>query len=329
MPSEAQIMSQSKAAYNQWCVQWREHAKTHGRFSMKDLGDFENIGIGKAVLCIANGYSFEENLETIKKLQHNVDIMCCDKTLGHCLDNGIKPTYVMVCDANVNFEKYLEPWKDKVSEITLFISVCANPKWTNNIKWGDICFFVNKDILKSELEFSELSGCKNFIPAATNVSNAMVVMLTQSDDRGRVNFFGYDKILLIGYDYSWRMDGKYYAFDQNGNGKAEYMRHIYCKTINDSIAYTSGNLAFSSEWLTKYVKTFKLPVVQCTRESIFHADLISDLEQSMKYTFRPNDAKLVKETIATKNALMKEAERLNQKLRKIGREHFYAFASSI
>jgi uncharacterized protein with gpF-like domain len=62
-----QIVKQSKTAYAQWCVQWRDHAKRHAKYEQKSFEDFRNSGIGKAALLVANGYSFEENIETIKK----------------------------------------------------------------------------------------------------------------------------------------------------------------------------------------------------------------------------------------------------------------------
>lgn len=329
MPSSDQIMQQSKAAYGQWCVQWREHARQHSKLPMKSLIDFENTGVGKAMLCIANGYSFEENIETIKKYQDQVDILVCDKTLGHCLDNGIKPTYCLVCDANVSYEKYLEPWKDKLDGITLFMNVCGNPQWTDGKKWKNIYFFVNKDIINSQVEFSELSGCQNQIPAATNVSNAMVVFLTQSDNDGRNNFFGYDKILLIGFDYSWRAGKKYYAFDELGGGKFNYMRHLYLKNINDSMAYSSGNLSFSSQWLEKYIKAFKLPVVQCSKETIMSALYFGDLAKNMQYKFRTGDGARVRQMLVERNKFAAEIKKREAALRAIGRDHFYASFASI
>ncbi len=328
MPTPEQITAQSKAAYGQWATQWREHATWHSKHKMKDLGDFENQGIGKPILCIANGYTFEENIETIKLLQENVDIMACDKTLGLCLQNGIRPTYVLVCDANVSYEKYLEPWKDQLKGITLFSNVCANPQWTEE-KWKDIYFFVNKDIINSEVEFSALSGCKNMIPAATNVSNAMVVFLTQSDNSGRCNFFGYDKILLIGYDYSWRPDGNYYAFDKLGGGKFNYMRHMYLKNLNDTYCYSSGNLAFSAEWLEKYIKSFKLPVVQCSKETIMGGAYFGDLSDNMKYKFRRGDAGRVRKLVSDRNQMSKTIKRIDKTMRQIGKDHFYASYASI
>ena len=67
--TEEEIIHQSKSCYGQWKEQWRENAKFHGtRFPMHSFKDLANSGIGKAALCVANGYSFEENIETIKNI---------------------------------------------------------------------------------------------------------------------------------------------------------------------------------------------------------------------------------------------------------------------
>lgn len=327
--NEQAILEQSKAAYKQWCEQWRRHAREHLPFKKKSLHDFENIGVGKAVLCVANGYSLEENIETIKENQHNVDILCCDKTLGHLLDNGITPTYVMVCDANVDYDKYLKPWKDKLSKTILFNNACGNPEWTRNGNWKDIYFFINKDILSSEVEFSRLSGCQNFIPAGTNVSNAMVVLLTQSDNHGRKNFFGYDKILLIGFDYSWKYDGKYYAFNDDGDGKAQYMRHLYLTTPSGEFGYTSGNLAFSRDWLAKYIGTFNLPIVQCAKDSILVLGKTGKLEEQMKYKHKPEDGVTVRKAVDELRKIKARETELFNRINEIGKEHYWAHAQTI
>lgn len=324
------IVQQSKSAYNQWCGLWRDHAKRHAVFApFKPLSDFVNSGVGKACLVVANGYSLEENIETIKKHQDKVDILCCDKTLGHLIENGIIPTFCLVCDAQVNYENYMEPWKDKLQDTVLFMNVCANPKWSFNGNWKDKYFFVNHDSIKSEIEFSGLSGCQNMIPAGTNVSNAMVVFLTQSDNTGRRNFFGYDKILLIGFDYSWRFGKKYYAFDETGNGKSNYMRHLYVNNLSGSPAYTSTNLAFSAQWLEKYIGSFKLPVVQCSRETILHTQYVGELEAQMQYNYRREDAEFVAREMKKQSRLTKELEQIQKRLMSIGEDHYYKFLSTV
>lgn len=319
----SQILAQSKAAYGQWAKQWREQAKFSSKFPQKDLRDFENTGVGKAILCVANGYSFEENIETIKKYQHNVDILACDKTFGHLVSHGITPKYLMLCDANVDYDRYLKPYLDHCKDTILFSNVCANPKWLDGVPWKDLYFFVNKDILESEKEFGGLSGCSNFIPAGTNVSNAMVVFLTQSDNGGRKNFFGYDKILLIGFDYSWRAGKKYYAFNETADNKNNYMCHAYITVHSGEFAYTSGNLAFSASWLSTYAKAFQLPLVQCTKATITTNIPFGDLESQMKYNYKQEDGEAVRKYVNELRKLNKMKKQLETQLARIGKDHWF------
>lgn len=323
-PSESEVKQQSISCYTQWCVQWREHAKYHGtRFTMHSFEDLENSGVGKAALCIANGYSFEENIETIKKYQANVDIIACDKTIKHCIDNGIKVKYCVVCDANVSYEKYLEPIKDKLEDTILITNVCANPKWSVNGNWKKVYFFVNQDVLQSEKEFSALSGCNNIVIAATNVSSQMVVLLTQSDNNFIRNVFGYDKYLLIGFDYSWSEN--YYAFDPAGGGKHNYMRNIYLKSFAGDLVYTSTNLMFSARWFDNYLKTFKLPVFQCSKRSIISgATAIRDLEKEMQYSYRPEDSHFIQKLVKMRQGLLAQAKEIDQKLSDVAYDHLLA-----
>jgi len=326
---EKTTRQQSLNAYNQWCKQWREHAEFHRKFDMKSFEDFRNTKLGKAIVCIANGASFEQNIEHIKENQDKADIFVCDKALGHCLDNGIVPSYVMVCDANVDFKKYLEPWKDKLKDVVLFSNVCGNPLWTEEKYWKDVYFFVNEDVIKSEVEFSKISGCKNFIPAATNVSNQMVVLLTQSNNKGRCNFFGYDKIILTGYDYSWAHGENYYSFDKTGGGKANYMRQLFITNCNSDLCYTSNNLLFSSGWLAKYIKTFKLPIVQCSKKTILDVGKWGKIEEQMKYSHKSTDRFKVNDLIMQRRNLSKKVQYIEKELTQIGKDHYYAFLASV
>lgn len=327
--STEQIKQQSLNAYGQWKEQWRAQSKSNSKFEMKPLTDFENSGVGKAILCVANGYSFEENIETIKKYQKNVDILACDKTLGHLLDNGIVPTYLVLCDANVSYEKYMEKWKDQLQDTIIFANVCANPKWLDNGNWKDRYFFVNMDVIKSEEEFSQISGCKNFIPAGTNVSNAMVVFLTQSTNEGRRNFFGYDKILLIGFDYYWRFGGKYYSFNESGDGKANYMRHTHMLDLNSNPGYTSNNLVFSVKWLEKYLGAFNLPVVQCTRNTILSAKHFGKLEEQMQYSFKREDKVTVKKLMNKLTEIETARNQVISRIQEMGRDHYFGYLASV
>jgi hypothetical protein len=322
------IKLQSESALKQWGPQWRKHARINSVYDMKSLEDFEFSGVGKAVLCVANGYSLEENIETIKKYQHLVDIIVCDKAMGHLFEHGITPKFVMVCDANVSYEKYMKPWEDKLQDTILLSNVCGSLDWPRNGNWKDKYFFTNQDVLGSEKEFIEISGCKNVIAAGTNVSNAMVVILTQCTNEGPKNFFGYDKILLIGYDYSWRHNGKYYAFDEDGGKKAQYMRHNYCQTSDGDFCYSSGNLLFSAQWFENYVRVFNLPVVQCTTKSVLSLKT-GVLAEQMQYNFRKEDAPLMGSFANELREINKRRAEITKKIKDIKADHWFAFMSSV
>jgi hypothetical protein len=316
------IRKQSEAAYRQWAPQWREHAKIHSKYEMKSLSDFEYSGVGK-------GYSTEVEIETIQKYQENVDIICCDKSLGHLLDHGIKPKFCMVADANVSYEKYLSKWKDELQDTILIMNVAGNPKWTELGNWKDRYFITVMDVLKSEKEFMALSGCTNVIAAGTNVSNGLVIFLTQCDNSGRKNFFAYDKILLIGFDYSWKTTKKYYAFDAEGSGKSNYMRHCYLLDLNRDLCCSSNNLLFSAQWLNQYINSFKLPVIQCTRETVLVTKNVGVLADQMQYSHRKEDSKTVKNLFKLRRLLVEQKTQIDKSLAEMSRDHYYSFIASL
>lgn len=327
--STNEIVEQSKAAYKQWAEQWREHAKIHREMNIRTtFMDFANIGVGRALLLVGNGYSLEEEIETIKKYGHNVDIMVCDKALGHLLDHGIKPQYVVVCDANVSYEKYLEPWKDQISESILFINSCGNPEWTEQA-WKSKCLFVNMDAIDSQKEFGPLSGCTNFLPAATNVSNQMLVLATQSSNAGRNNWFGYDKIILVGYDYSWTDDGHYYAFDNDADGKRQYMSHAHCLDRAFRPCYSSSNLIFSAKWLDDYVNGYRLPVVSGTKRTLLSTIPTKPLDKQLQYTHKPHHGITVRGLSELKLSLLAQVQKIDQRIGALGQEHLISFRESI
>jgi len=318
---ELDVRRQSQAAYAQWAKIWREHAKEHARHEMKDMLALQNVGIGKACLVIANGHSFEKNLETIRKYQGNVDILAVDKCVRHCLENGITPTYALVCDANVSYETYMQPVEHLLQDTILLANVCANPKWAASGNWKDRYFFVNKDVLKSEAEFMALSGCKNVIPAGTNVSNCAIVVLTQCDEAGKRNFFGYDKLLMIGFDYAWG-DDSYYAFDREGGGKRHYMKTVYAFNLRSELVYTSSNLLFSAKWIERYITVFKVPAVQCSTDSILRGWKLGNLEEQLQYRYKPEDAKRVIDLLEYRRNLQAQIDGINRQIMDVGRDHF-------
>lgn len=320
---------QSETVLKQQGEKWRKHATRHAELAPhKSLEQFQNYGVGKALIIIANGASFEKQIDVLKEHHKDHDILCCDKTLGHLLNNGIKPTFCLVADANVSYETYLKPWETQLNKTTLFMNVTANPDFSFNGNWKERFFFVNFDVVRSEVEFMALSKCQNKVAAATNVSNNMVVFVTQCDNNQRRNFFGYDKIILLGFDYSWMPDGNYYAFDKHARGKHNYMRHIYTINRHGEMVFTSSNLLFSAQWLENYLQIFKLPVVNCSTDGILGKVKSRPLAEQIPYRFKTAHRDIVKSEMKRRDDLVRELHRVDARLIGIGQQHWDNFVQT-
>lgn len=325
------VKEQSKAAYLQHRDIWRKNARDNALREQKSFEELKHTGIGKAMVLVAMGYSFEQQVETLKKYQGNVDIMCCDKALGHLLDHGITPTYCLIADARVDYEKWMRPWADdpRISEVTAILNVCSNPEWAHMPNWKEIYFHVNRDAMEYEQEFLKMTNCPNVVIAGTNVSNAMLVFATQCSERGRQNFLGYDKYILVGYDYCFSHKGGYYAFDWDANGKRNYMKHLYLVDINGNQVYTSQNLAHSAQWINKYIQTFGIPAVVCADYTLLGKCKKAVLEDQMQYKLDPEDSGIVKKLDKEMRDLHSKIEYTKNKLRVLGEKHYYGFVASI
>ncbi len=277
--SSKDVKQQSLQVFDQFGEsKWIPYAKKNALLpNRRDPAELKNIGIGKALLCVGMGASLEDHIETIKKYRDRVDILVCDKGFALLLDHGIKPDYVMLCDCNIIYQKWAKKLHktcstcghetDYSEEVKLIATPYANPTWTH--KWkGPIYFYVNRDAIGSEKHFIPIMGKVRVIPASSNVSNAMIVFMTGMDEWNSFNFAGYERIFLVGYDYSWRPGENYYCFS-NPYPKRHYMAHHIMLDVNKDVVFTSGNLLFSARWLHQYCNAWKnMPVVNCSGRGI-------------------------------------------------------------
>lgn len=277
-----QVKAQSDSVFNQFGEKvWIPNAKKNVQIPHKDTKDFHNIGIGKRLVCCALGESLEENVDVIKKYRDRCDVLTCDKGFQPLLERGIKADYVILCDANIVFDKWIKDAIKETKGVKLLATPYANPEWTT--KWqGDIYYFINKDSIQSEKIFIKIFGDGvRVIPAGSNVSNAMLIFFTGADEGNDINYSGYEEFLLVGYDYSWRPDGNYYAW-KNPAPKRYYMNHRTMLDFNNNVIFSSENLLFSAKWLYSYITTFNLPIVNCSKRGLLDIPYKEDLEAVLK-----------------------------------------------
>lgn len=213
------------------------------------MSALRNQGIGKELVIVSMGGSFEKQVETLKKYQHKVDIMAVDKAFVPLMEHGIRPDFVLVADAQVSFSNYCEPFLNKTKDIVLLSNVNANPDWHSNWK-GIKSFYVNKDNIESEKEFSAISGCNDQIHAGSNVSNAALIYAN--------SVLNYDKYILLGFDFCWGIGEKFYSFasgtEKLGN-KSVALNNMRVLDRKYEMVNCSENLWFSARWLDMYIRT--------------------------------------------------------------------------
>lgn len=311
-----EVLQQSKGAFAQWEKVWRENSKINGKVFREDprtmtRKEILHEGAGKTCLCVAYASSLEDNIETLQKYNDNdgYDIICVDKAFGELVKHGIKPKYVVLCDAGVSYKDWCEPYIDDTEDVILVSNINGNIEWSKNWK-GKINFFVNKDNIKSEEIFMKISGCPDLIPAGSNVGNSVVIFAT--------HILGYDEYLLLGYDHCWRDEDNYYAF--NDSPKRYWMKHINAIDMNGDFVYTSSNLFFSARWLSDYYRNFCIPnrvkMFNCSGKGLVALVPTAKLEWKLKKAISRVLSPMEKQKIV-QNKMMQKVFTLKDKKEKI------------
>lgn len=281
---------------------WKPNAQVNVGLPNKSSWELQNIGVGKYLVICATGESLEDHVDTIKKHRDDIDVMACDKSFALLMEQGIKPDYCFICDANIPF-RYVEKWIDKSDGVKLIATPYANTEWTKAWK-GERYYFVNKDSIETEKVFLPIIGKDTrVIPASTNVSNAMVVYMTGYDEVSRSNFSGYEKLFLVGYDYSWRPNGKYYAY-MDPIPKRHYMNHLMLLDINRDYVFTSQNLLFSAKWLYDYCHFHNPNVFNCSGRGILDIRKLGNLKEELNIV---KDIKSKTEAVRNAYSLLQSA----------------------
>lgn len=276
--TEREVRQQSENAFEQWRETWDKNAKENGDLFKQNptsMQDLLHIGAGKTLLCVAYAPGLDNHLETIKKYRENEawDIACVDKAFGVLVENGIIPEFCFVSDAGISYEKWLKPYEEASEQSILLACVTANTEYT--AKWkGEKFFYVNKDNIQTEKRYMAISGVTDVIPASSNVGNSVITFSTQA--------FGYDRYLLVGYDYCWGEDEKYYA--QIDSDKRYWMGHAFVIDNVGRFCKTSQNLMFSAKWLNDYyvaMAQIGVPLVNCGGQGIAQMPM-TNLDKELK-----------------------------------------------
>jgi len=252
-----EVLQQSQNAIRQWKDLWTRNCQINKNLATGPISLLKNQGIGKNVVCISMGPSLEKQIDDLKKYRDKVDIICVDKAAKALIQRGIIPDFVVIADAQVSYEIYCEPIKAATRNITLIGNINSNPKWGMN--WlGQKFYYINKDNINSEVIFSGLTGITDLMIAGSNVSNAALIFAS--------TYMIYDAYFLCGFDFSWPVNGNFYAFEKR-HEKNAYLNQIKTYDRDFKLVCTSNNLWFSCRWLKGFIEHMVSPskrVVNCS-----------------------------------------------------------------
>jgi hypothetical protein len=271
-----EVLLQSQRAYDQWKSLWQYNSSTVKNSPNKvPMSALRNQGLGKQLVIVSMGGSFEKQVDVLKKYQHLVDIMAVDKAFVPLMERGIRPDFVLIADAQTSFPCYLEPFLKESKDIILLSNVNAQPDWHMNWK-GIKTFYVNKDNIESEKEFSAISGIQDQIHAGSNVSNAALIYAN--------SVLNYDKYVLLGFDFCWDVGGKFYSFSKGteklGN-KSVALNNMRVLDRKYDMVNCSENLWFSARWLDMYIRTECFSKVVNASDGILEVPPVVSLEKHL------------------------------------------------
>lgn len=259
LANKEEVELQSQRAFSRWKEIWKKNAAENKKL-YKKCQPIIGAGRDKSCIVLAFGPSFKDNMSKIKanNLHYYHDIFCVDKALKSCIENGIVPKYVMVADAQVDFEKWGKISPEYCKHIKLIMCVTGNSDWTKywSKNGGDVYFVINKDGIKTHNIYREYldyrKGESIIIPAASNVGNSSYVFAALH--------LGYKEILLAAYDYSFAMDSAFYGIsgdhrDTNLNlPKHSFNNHYTMVDVRNNLVQVSNNMWFSARWLIDFIK---------------------------------------------------------------------------
>lgn len=264
MLSSDEVLAQSKGAMKQWEGTWRKNAKLNGDILQERGLSNQRVyghGLGRKAVCVAFASSLEKHVLELKEQNEAVDILSVDKGMGYLLKNDVKPKFVYLADAGIDYNKWCKPFLKDTEDITLMMNVTANPEWPKNWR-GNIVFYVNQDNIQTEKIFMPISRCNEVVKASSNVGNSILVHAA--------TYLLYDEYYLIGYDFCWGDDDNYYC--GNDTDKRWYMNHNQLLTSDYELVNTSQNLLFSARWMSDFIKGILVPagkqIYTCSKKNI-------------------------------------------------------------
>lgn len=255
---------------------WESNIVANKPFIKQDISDVWN-DFDKIEGClIAAGPSLENSLAQIKERSRSsipTEICAVDMAAKYLIDNGIKPDYVMCCEAR---KEASEMFDYDSTDIALVCDVATNPQIIKNWKGEKYFFLVSNMAIDLDNEnklFIErhrnLSGVSSTLVVGGNVGTAGLSFL--------LSVRNCQKVHLYGHDFSWKKDGDFYCggirkemadrrIESEKNSGTLYEK----KDMNGETVYTNLSLETFCEFYKTVIKSYPDVIVNHTKTGLLY-----------------------------------------------------------
>jgi hypothetical protein len=169
---------------------WEAHARTN-RVNVRRDGwscvDFFEKGKGKAAIIIGASPALAKQLDQLRKLQKDKDIVLIGISAGirYLLQQGIRPEYTFISDSSDKMLQWFEGIED-TSGMYLCADITANPKavdlWREKggmVKYHAVFSAIKSLDRKIEKWYRPLNGSGYFLPSLSSQYNSAVTFAFQ------------------------------------------------------------------------------------------------------------------------------------------------------
>jgi len=225
----------SRNTGNHYMKMWKDNAMAnHETFKKHGWAtEFQDSHEGQTVIMLGGSPSMKKQFDKLRGLQNDPDFVMVGISSGLkiLLENGIKPKYVMIADADPAIARFWEGMDmEMTKDITLIANLCTAPNmietWKGDIKFVGI--FTDNDRLEKKIKkkYKPVNGIGHFFPALGsqyNIGSAMAYLV-----------FGARVVIFVGNELSFpTRESTYYADrkDVKDSWERRPQVDIYGKTV--------------------------------------------------------------------------------------------------
>jgi hypothetical protein len=248
---------------------WLKNAQEN-RSLIKECGwvceDMQDAHMGKTAVILGASPAIKTQLEVLRNLQEDPDFVLCGITsgIGLMLNNGIRPKYCMMADADPAQVRFYEGLDMKLTKDTTLIASISCPKviidmWEGPKKFIAVYSDEKKLDRKVKKWFKNINGCNGYFHAIFSQYNTITALAYL--------VFGCNIMIFVGNELSFKDNEATYYPDRK-DPKDAWIRKphpdIYGRTVYTGYMLMSLKLALE-DYLGKLPGVF----FNCTEAGIF------------------------------------------------------------